>query len=69
MPRPDITSWSGLLFRRQLRAALDWLEKSLDNFYPEPESILAEPLFSKIKKTKRFKAMMLKNFPPGWEQR
>ena len=50
-------------------AALDWLEKSLDNFYPEPESILAEPLFSKIRKTKRFKAMMLKNFPPGWEER
>ncbi len=49
--------------------ALDWLEKSLDNFYPDDKSILAEPLFSKIKKTKRFKAMMLKNFPPGWEEK
>lgn len=26
MPRPDITSWSGPLFKRQLRAALDYLD-------------------------------------------
>lgn len=29
MPRPDITSWSGPLFKRQLRAALDWLESMI----------------------------------------
>lgn len=26
MPRPAITSWAGQLFKRQLTAALDWLE-------------------------------------------
>ncbi len=44
-------------------AALNWLEKSLDNFYPDAESIQAEPLFKKIRKTKRFKEMMNRNFP------
>ena len=43
--------------------ALDWLEKSLDNFYPDSESILEEPLFKKIRNTKRFKTMMVKHFP------
>ncbi len=50
------------------KAALDWLEKSLDRWLPTPELTEYEPYFSKIKKTKRFKAMMLKNFPPGWEK-
>ena len=26
MSRPQITSWAGPLFKRQLNAALDWLE-------------------------------------------
>ncbi len=50
-------------------AALDYLEKALDRWYPRPEPILEEPLFSKIKNTKRFKALMAKHFPPGWENR
>ncbi len=49
--------------------ALDWLEKALDRWYPRPEPILEEPLFSAIKNTKRFKALMAKHFPPGWESR
>ncbi|MDO8368037.1 MAG: caspase family protein [Saprospiraceae bacterium] len=43
--------------------ALDQLEKALDRYYPVPEPILKEPLFKKIRKTKRFKALMLKHFP------
>lgn len=39
-------------------AALDWLEKFLDNFFPDENMILEEPLFSKIRKTK----LMLKHF-------
>ena len=55
-----------LLFAKQGKCAeaLEWLEKSLDNFYPDSKSIMEEPLFKKIRKTERFKAMMLKNFPP-----
>ena len=44
-------------------AAFDWLEKSIDNYHPGAESILAEPLFKKVRKTKRFKTLMQKNFP------
>ncbi len=43
--------------------ALDWLERSLDNYFPDERAIRAEPLFSKIRKTKRFRKMMEKNFP------
>lgn len=43
--------------------ALDWLERSLVNFYPDSGSILAEPLFAKLRKTKRFRALMTKHFP------
>ena len=50
-------------------AALDELEKALAFGYPIPEPIYEEPLFKKIRKTKRFKAMLAKNFPPGWENR
>ncbi len=53
----------------QKTAALDWLEKALGSFYLDKWAIEEEPLFSKIRKTKRFKAMMLKNFPPGWEEK
>ena len=50
------------------REALDWLEKALDNFYPEPESIMAEQIFKKIRKTKRFKALMEKHFPDSFSK-
>jgi len=43
--------------------ALDCLEKALDNFFPIPEPILEEPLFKKLRKTKRFHALMAKHFP------
>lgn len=49
--------------------ALDMLEKSLDNRYPVPYPIFKEDVFKKMRKTKRFKAMMLKHFPPGWEKK
>ncbi len=49
--------------------ALNWLEHSLDRYYPIPQPLYEEPLFGKIRNTKRFKAMMAKNFPPGWEKR
>ena len=42
--------------------ALDYLEKALDLWYPREEPILAEPLFKKIRKTKRFKLLMKKHF-------
>ncbi|MDO8368036.1 MAG: caspase family protein [Saprospiraceae bacterium] len=43
--------------------ALDWLEKSLSSYYFDEKAISEEPLFSKIRKTKRFKALMLNYFP------
>ncbi|MFN0036014.1 MAG: caspase family protein, partial [Saprospiraceae bacterium] len=43
--------------------ALDYLEKALDYWLPEAEPMLEEPLFKKIRKTKRFKTLMLKHFP------
>ncbi|MFN0014482.1 MAG: caspase family protein [Saprospiraceae bacterium] len=46
-------------------AALDCLEKALDNWYPIPGPILEEPLFKKIRKTKRFAALLAKHFPEG----
>ena len=49
----------------QKTAALDWLEKAFTRFYIDEMAILEEPLFKKIRKTKRFKAMMAKNHPPG----
>ncbi len=49
--------------------SLDWLEKSLNHWLPTPELVTDEPLFSETKKTERFKALMLKSFPPGWEER
>ncbi len=49
--------------------ALQWLEKSLQYYYPRPEPIRHEPLFQNIRKTKRFEALMQKHFPPGWEER
>jgi tetratricopeptide (TPR) repeat protein len=49
------------------KEALDWLEKALDWYFPRPEPIYNEPAFENIRKTKRFKAMMEKNFPLRWE--
>lgn len=49
------------------KEALDWLEKALDWYFPRPEPIYEETFFNNIRKTKRFKDMMEKNFPEGWE--
>ncbi len=61
--------WHGLalLAARQGKReqALDFLEKSLDCYFPIPGPIMEEPLFKKIRKTKRFKALMEKHFPAG----
>ena len=43
--------------------ALDWLEKALDNFWPDAESIRTEPLFKKLRKTNRFISLIKKHFP------
>ena len=43
--------------------ALDWLEKSLDRYLPRKALVLEEPLFKKIRKTKRFEELMAKHFP------
>ncbi len=63
-------SWRGYLCmavfhaqKGEQNAALDWLEKAFDRWLPTPELATEEPLFSKIRKTKRFKALMLKHFP------
>ncbi|MBK9337462.1 MAG: tetratricopeptide repeat protein [Lewinellaceae bacterium] len=52
--------------RRQ--EALDWLERSLDNYFPEAKPILEEPLFKKLRKTKRFRELMAKHFPETTKQ-
>ncbi len=46
----------------QKTEALDWLERSLDRYCPRAQMILEEPLFEKIRGTKRFRALMLKHF-------
>ncbi len=43
--------------------ALDFLEKALDYWFPEAEQILEEPLFQKLRKTKRFRELLAKHFP------
>jgi len=48
--------------RNQKDQALDSLEHALDLYFPIPEPILEEPLFTKIKGTKRFKSLMKKHF-------
>ncbi len=47
----------------QKTAALDRLEQALDRWYPLSEPINQEPLFKKIRRTKRFTALMAKHFP------
>lgn len=51
--------------RKNSTEALDWLEKSLDNFWPDEKAILEEPLFKKLRKTERFRDLMAKHFPAG----
>ena len=62
-------SWRGYLGmalchaqKRHKNEALDWLEKSLDHWLPTAELATGEPLFKKIRKTKRFKILMAKHF-------
>ena len=43
--------------------SLDMLQKALECWYPIPGPILEEPLFKKIRKTKRFKELIRKHFP------
>ncbi|MGB5025468.1 MAG: tetratricopeptide repeat protein, partial [Saprospiraceae bacterium] len=45
------------------KAALQYLEKSLDCYYPRLDPLLKEPLFKKLRKTKRFKDIISKHFP------
>lgn len=50
----------------QKTAALDYLEQALDRWYPISEPVYQEPLFKKIRRTKRFRTLMAKHFPdPG----
>ncbi len=49
-------------------SAFDHLEQALDWYFPNSETILEEPLFSKIRKTKRFKALLAKHFPETSKQ-
>jgi len=44
------------------KEALNWLEKTLNCYYPIPEPILEETIFKEIRKTKRFKLLMKKHF-------
>ncbi len=50
------------------RAALGWLEQSLDRFWPIPQPVEEEPLFRKIRKTRRFRELMEKNFPDDFKK-
>jgi len=43
--------------------ALDWLEQSFERYCPRADLAYEEPLFKKIRKTKRFKALIAKHFP------
>ena len=49
-------------------AALDSLEKALDRYYFDEVAIGEEPLFAKLHKTKRFKALLAKHFPKTTKQ-
>lgn len=51
------------------KEALNWLEKALNRYYFDKWAIEEEPLFAKIRKAKRFKALMQTHFPEGWEKR
>jgi tetratricopeptide (TPR) repeat protein len=69
----DYRSWYGLALyhasRKENTLALDMLEKALERYYPIPGPIYKEPLFNKIRKTKRFKALMAKHFPKTTAQK
>jgi len=45
------------------KEALDWLQRALDNYWPDARDIRREPLFEKIRKTKRYTALMEQHFP------
>ncbi len=51
--------------QKHQKEALDWLAKALEFYYPDYDEIMAEPLFQKIRKTKRFKSLMKQYFPNG----
>ena len=54
-----------LCMAKQLKndAALDFLEKALERYYPLSKPILEEPLFKNIGVLPRFSEMMKRNFP------
>ncbi len=54
-----------LCMAKQLQndAALDFLEKALEHYYPISKPILEEPLFNHISASPRFSEMMKRNFP------
>lgn len=43
--------------------ALDWLEQAFERYLPRLETVLEEPLFKKICRAKRFKALAARYFP------
>ncbi len=51
--------------QKHQKEALDWLAKALEWYYPDYDEIMAEPLFQKLRKTKRFKSLMRQYFPNG----
>ncbi len=68
-------SWRGYLCMAVLQAgqghkteALNWLEKALDCWLPTPELATEEPLFAKLRKTKRFHDLLAKHFPETSKQ-
>jgi tetratricopeptide (TPR) repeat protein len=66
MPRSYLGEYGLAVYHARLGdkvKALDHLEQALDWYFPNSETILEEPLFKKIRKTKRFKALMEKHFP------
>ncbi|MCK6695066.1 MAG: tetratricopeptide repeat protein, partial [Thermoanaerobaculia bacterium] len=52
-----------LAAQKQTDEVMDYLEMALERWYPIPGPILEEPLFKKLRKTKRFKALMARHFP------
>ncbi|MBK9335293.1 MAG: caspase family protein [Lewinellaceae bacterium] len=49
----------------QDKQALDWLEKSLEHWLPTSKLMTDEPVFLKIRETKRFGQLLAKYFPEG----
>ncbi len=59
--------WYGLACleakKKNIEQALVYFEKALDCYYPRSEPIFKEPLFNKLRGTKKFKLLMEKHFP------